>query len=137
MLEIRRLWSVIVRATWMMLLAVTPAMAAIGIDATVFRDSSTAATNITTPAFSTAAANELLLAFVSTDANTAGITVTGVTTSGLTWQLVRRANAQMGTAEIWRAFATGTLANATVRANLSQSVAASITVMSFTGVDAA
>ena len=137
MLKPGRLWSGIARATALLLLAAAPAMAAIGIDATVSRDSSAAATNITTPAFSTTAGNELLLAFVSADAATAGVAVTSVTTSGLTWQLVRRANAQMGTAEIWRAIASGPLVNATVRANLSQSVAASITVMSFTGVDTA
>jgi hypothetical protein len=48
------------------------------------------------------------------------------------WQ---RTNAQAGTAEIWRAFATTTLSAVTVTATLSQSVAASMTVMSFTGVN--
>jgi hypothetical protein len=115
--------------------AIAPAMGAVTIDATRFADSSTAATNITTAAFSTTAPNELLLAFISTDARTAGVNITSVTTTGLTWTLVRRTNAQMGTAEIWRAFATTALTNATVRANISQSVSASITVVSFTGVD--
>jgi hypothetical protein len=40
-----------------------------------------------------------------------------------------------GTSEIWRAFATSTLTNVTVTATLSQSIASSITVMSFKGVD--
>ena len=58
-----------------------------------------------------------------------------MTATGLTWQLVRRTNTQKGTSEIWRAFATTTLSNLTVTATISQSVAASITVMSFKGVD--
>jgi len=49
--------------------------------------------------------------------------------------LVRRTNTQRGTAEIWRAFATTVLTNATVTATISQSVAAAITVVSFKGVD--
>jgi hypothetical protein len=64
------------------------------------------------------------------------MTVTNVTGASLTWVLVRRTNAQLGTAEVWRAFAPTTLSNVTVSANLSQSVAASITIVSFTGVDA-
>jgi hypothetical protein len=110
---------------------------ALAIDVTTFKDRSTNATNIVTPAFSTKSANELLLAFISTDAKKAGITVTSVTGAGLTWSLVVRANKQMGTAEIWRAFAPAALTNATVTANLSQSTAASITVMSFTGASTA
>src|SRR5262249_44376152 len=43
------------------------ATAAIAIDVTTSRDGAGAATSITTPAFSTAAGDELLLAFVSTD----------------------------------------------------------------------
>jgi Bacterial Ig domain/Lysyl oxidase len=117
------------------LAGISPSLAALAIDANVSRDSSASASNITTPAFNTAAGNELLLAFVSADARTAGVTVSSVTTTGLTWQLVRRANAQLGTAEIWRAVATTPLAGVTVRANLSQTVAASITVISFSGAD--
>jgi hypothetical protein len=108
---------------------------AVTIDATANGDSSAASTHISSQAFSTTSGNELLLAFVATDANSAGITVTGVTGGGLTWVLVKRSNTQMGTAEIWRAFATTTLANVSVTATLSQSVAASISVVTFTGVD--
>lgn len=104
-------------------------------DVIVSTDRSSAATSISTPTFSTHSANELLLAFISTDAKSAGITITGVTSTGLTWVLVQRANAQMGTVEIWRAFASGALSNVAAKANISQSVAASITVMTFTGVD--
>src|SRR5438270_472760 len=99
-------------------------------------DRSSAATGITSPSFSTTSANELLLAFISSDAKSAGITVTGVTGANLTWAFVTRTNAQLGTAEVWRAFAPTTLSAATVTATLSQSVVSSITVMSFAGVDA-
>ena len=109
---------------------------AIAIDATAPKDNNSASTTITTPAFSTAAGNELVLAFISTDALSAGITATGVSGGGLTWTLVQRTNVQMGTAEIWSAFAPSPLTNVTVTANLSQSVTASMTVMSFSGVDA-
>jgi hypothetical protein len=105
------------------------------IDKTVFTDRSTKATSITSPTFSTTRTNELLLAFVSTDANSSGVTVTGVTGASLTWSLVKRTNVQLGTAEIWRAFAPATLTNVSVKATISQSVPASITVVTFTGVD--
>src|SRR5262249_33604387 len=62
-------------------------------------------------------------------------TVNGITGGGLTWVRVVRTNVQRGTAEIWRAFATSPLAGVSVTATLSQSVASSMTVMSFTGVD--
>jgi Carboxypeptidase regulatory-like domain/Bacterial Ig domain/Lysyl oxidase len=113
-----------------------PAWAGLATDVTVSSDSSAAHASITTPAFSTAAANELLLAFVSSDAKSAGMTVTGVTGAGLNWVLVRRTNTQLGTAEIWRAFAPTAMSSVTVRAALAQSVAASITLVGFTGVDA-
>ena len=110
---------------------------AITIDATTSTDSSNKATTIATSTFSTTSGNELLLAFVSAD-NDGGTntTVTGVAATGLTWQLVQRTNVQVGTAEIWRAFASAALTNVTVTATLSQSNAASITVMSFKGVNA-
>jgi hypothetical protein len=78
----------------------------------------------------------LLLALISADdASTSAQTVTGVTGGGLTWVLVRRTNVQRGTSEIWRAFAPSTLSNVTITATLAQSAAASMTVMSFKGVD--
>jgi len=46
-----------------------------------------------------------------------------------------RTNAQSGSSEIWRAFATAPLSNVTATATLSQSVLASMTVITFTGVD--
>ncbi len=105
-------------------------------DALVSLGRSNNATTVVSPAFSTTAANELLLAFVAADNRTSSATtVTNVTGGSLTWVLVRRTNTQRGTAEIWRAFAPSTLTNATVTATLSQSVAGFITVMSFKGVD--
>jgi len=123
------------KVTLFALICSVPCWSAITIDSTASGDSSVASTHISSQSFSTTSSNELILAFVATDARSAGITVTSVTGGSLSWALVKRANAQMGTAEIWRAFAPSPLANASVTANLSQSVAASISVISFTGVD--
>ena len=106
-------------------------------DAIAFKDNTSKARTIVTAAFSTTSANELLLAFVSTDAPFIGTntTVSSMTGAGLTWTLVRRTNVQRGTAEIWRAFAAGTLTNVTVTATLSSSQVASMTVVTFKGAD--
>jgi hypothetical protein len=88
--------------------------------------------------FRTTQANEVVLAFVSADANpppAANVAVTSVSNSGggVTWTLVRRANAQLGTAEVWRAIMP-TARTGTVTAFLNQFVPArSLTVVSFTG----
>jgi hypothetical protein len=115
-------------------LTVNPS-AQLAIDKTVSKDRGTSGSSITSPSFSTASANELLLAFIATDASASNMTVTSVTGAGLTWSLVRRTNAQLGTAEIWRAFAPATVTNVSVVAKLARSVPASITVVTFTGVD--
>ena len=108
----------------------------LGIDVTTSKDQATASTTVVSSAFSTASTNELLLAFVSADyASGTNTTVTGITGGSLTWTLVLRTNTQSGTAEIWRAFAAAKLTNATVTATLSQKVASSMTVMSYTGID--
>jgi hypothetical protein len=105
-------------------------------DAQASGDQSTAKSTVATSALSTIAGNELLLAFVATDYHSGGNTVVkSVSGGGLTWVLVLRTNKQSGTSEIWRAFASSPVSNATVTASLSQSVAASITVVSFAGVD--
>ena len=109
---------------------------ALAIDAVATGDGSVAGTSLASGALSTTSANELLLAFIASDAKTAGVTVTGVSGGGLTWTLVRRTNAQMGTAEVWRAFAPAQLSSVAVTATFSQSVVASITVVSFAGADA-
>jgi Bacterial Ig domain/Lysyl oxidase len=120
---------------FLVLFVATPVWCAVAIDVNVSTNRSSSASNITSPSFSTASTNELLLAFLATDGNSSGITVTSVTGANLTWVLVRRTNLQLGTTEIWRAFAPTGLSNVTVRANLSQSVAASITIVGFTGID--
>jgi hypothetical protein len=108
----------------------------LAIDAKISKDSTTAATTIASSAFSTTAGNELLLAFISADyLSGTNTTVSGIASTGLTWTLVLRTNTQSGTAEIWRAFASSKLTNVTVTATLSQKVQASMTVISFTGVD--
>lgn len=112
------------------------ASAGISLDVSVSADQSTAA--ISTVPFSTASGSELLLAFIATDyVSGSNTTVTGVSGGGLSWTLVCRTNVQSGTSEIWRAFAPSTLSAVGVTATLSQSVAASMTVMSFAGVDTA
>jgi hypothetical protein len=108
---------------------------ALAIDAKTYRDQLTASATIVTPSFSTVSKNELLLAFVAADyLSGANTIVTKVTGAGLSWTLVKRTNTQAGTAEIWRAFATSPLSQVNVTAILSQSVASSITVMTFKGV---
>jgi hypothetical protein len=114
---------------------VSAAANGVATDATVTRNSVAPGTRITSPALSTASANELLLAFVSAGPAKAPVTVNSVSGAGLSWVLVRRTNTQPGTAEIWRAFAPATLSNVSVTAEFSANVDSSITVMSFTGVD--
>ncbi len=129
------------RTAILLALAISPivtasAWGAIGIDATAFGNQGAAKTTVTTSSFSTLSPNELLLAFISADqASSSATTVTNITGGGLMWVLVERTNKQLGTAEIWRAFAPSALTGVTVTAALSQSVCSSITVMSFTGVD--
>jgi len=107
----------------------------IAIDALVSVGRSNASTSLVSPAFSTTAANELFLAFIGSDRKSGTASVSNVTGASLTWQLVRRTNAQFGTAEIWRAFSPTTKTNVTVTATLSQSVAAALTVVTVSGVD--
>lgn len=110
--------------------------AGLAIDANVSADGATAKTTVSSPAFSTKAGNELLVAFVATDyLSGTNTTVASVVGGGLNWALVKRTNVQSGGAEIWAAFASAALTNVTVTATISQSVVSSITLMSFTGVD--
>lgn len=72
---------------------------------------------VTTTPFSTKGAR-LLVAYVSADGSAAAQSAT-VTGGGLTWTLVKRADAKgTGTAEIWTARATGPLTNVTVTSAL-------------------
>ena len=70
---------------------------------------------VTTPAFNTAMTGELLVAFVASDGpTTAGGQSATISGAGLSWTLVKRANAQYGDSEIWTANAPTILTNATV-----------------------
>ena len=116
----------------------TFAFGSIAADVTVSQDGASASLTITSPAFATSAPNEQLLAFISTDfLSGTNTTVKSVTGAGLAWTLIKRANAQSGSAEIWGAFAAAPVTAVSVSATLSQSVVASITVMSFAGVNPA
>jgi hypothetical protein len=76
----------------------------------------TGESSVTTPSFSTTQPGDVLLAFADADGpSTGGQTVT-VSGGGLSWTLVRRANAQPGDAEVWTATAPSTLSGATVTA---------------------
>ncbi len=109
---------------------------ALAIDTKAFGDQGSSSATASTAPFSTSAANELLLAYIATDYSSgANTSVTSVTGAGLNWVRVVRTNTQGGTSEIWRALATSALSKVTVSATLSQSVASSITVTSFKGVD--
>jgi hypothetical protein len=74
---------------------------------------------ITTPAFSTSQAGEVLLAFADSDGPSPGAQALTVAGAGLSWTLVQRADAQAGDAEIWTATAPGPLSNVTVSATAS------------------
>lgn len=114
------------------------ASASVAVDKTVTTHQATAAASIASPAFTTAAPGELLLAFISSDgpSGAGSQTFSKVTGGGLTWRLRRRANAQAGTAEVWAANAPTVLTNATVTATRgSGSYPGSITVVTFIGAD--
>jgi hypothetical protein len=100
----------------------------LAVDTVVFADGT--GTRVT-PAFTTAAAGERLVAFVAAGGNGQTATVSG---AGLTWTLVRRANVRSGTSEIWTATAATRLVNVTVTAALRVSgESQSLTVVAFTG----
>jgi hypothetical protein len=81
-------------------------------DAKTFVDGHNA---VTTPSFTTAEAGEQLLAFVASDGpNGAGKQSATVSGAGLTWTLLKRANARSGDAEIWGATASHPLTAVTV-----------------------
>jgi len=89
-----------------------------------------------TPPFTTATAGELLVAFVASEGPASPTRqTTTVSGAGLTWTLVRRANTQSGTAEIWTATAPTRLFNATATATqgVSGGMNMSLTVTAFSG----
>jgi len=106
-----------------------PAAAVLAVDRVVFSDGA----GTETVTLTTATAGELLVAFVASEGNV-GQTVT-VSGAGLTWTLVRRANAIEGTSEVWSAVAPARLINATITAtqSVSSGMNQSLTVVAFTG----
>ena len=108
------------------------------IAATVSRNSSVQASTITSPLI-TPGANTLLVALVATDAPdpccAPNTVVNSVTNNGtaLTWTRAVRSNVQLGTSEIWWAFTPTAHAAMNVTATTNNLVAASLTVMAFTG----
>src|SRR5262249_42689307 len=88
----------------------------------------------TTPAFSTTTSGEILLAFAASDGPASGSQTLTVSGAGLAWTLVRRANTQAGTAEIWAATAAAPLSGVTVTCTQSQpGYDQSLTVIAFKG----
>jgi hypothetical protein len=107
------------------------AAAAFGVDKTASVNASGVAT---ISSFSTAQAGELLVAFVSADGPLGGRQTATVSGGSLSWTLVRRTNAQPGTAEVWQAVATNALSGATFRSALSAGgYGQSLTIVAFTG----
>ena len=92
-------------------------------------------TAIATNPFSTTTDNQLLLAFVSAADYLGHTTVASVSGGGLTWEPVARTDVQPGSSEIWRAFAGSPLTSTSVTVTLTNAAPASVTVVSFSGVD--
>jgi hypothetical protein len=112
--------------------------AGISVDASVKTHQSSPSTTITSGAISTTAANDLLVAFITSDgpAQGGGQAFSSVTGGGLAWKLAERSNAQAGTAEIWEAPAPSTVSKVTVTATRSGGIAVgSIVVVAFKGAD--
>src|SRR4051794_12809051 len=85
------------------------------------------------PALTTTNADDLLLAFVSSDGRSTGQTSV-VSGGGLTWSLVKRANARAGVSEIWKAQAGAKLTGAVIRSAPTQTgFHQSLHVVAFTG----
>lgn len=102
----------------------------LGIDVLVFRDTSG---TMTTPAFSTTTASNLIVAFVAYDGPGGGPQTATVSGAGLPWQLVMRSNSQSGTSEIWATKATNVLSSVTVTSQPGTgSYHGSLTVIAFT-----
>lgn len=102
----------------------------IGVAAMVHRDSNG---SLVSPAFSTAVASNLILAFVAYDGPPAVAQTASVSGAGLTWQLASRGNSQNGTSEIWWASATNLLSSVTVTSQPGLAgYDGSLTVIAFT-----
>jgi hypothetical protein len=77
-----------------------------------------------------------LLAFVSSDGPKSGQQTVTVSGSGLSWSLVRRANARLGTSEVWKATGPAAASSVTVTSTPAASgYDQSLTVIAFSGAD--
>jgi len=112
--------------------------AVLAVDTSVKTHQSTAATTITSGSLSTTQANDLLIAFITSDGPSTALSQSFATVSGggLTWKLRERTNVQPGTAEIWEAAAPTVLSNVTVTATRSSgSYGGAMDVVAFSGAD--
>jgi len=97
----------------------------------------TAGSSITSGSF-TAQPGDLVVAFLSSDGPSSGaMSFSTPTTSGLTWTLKKRANANgSGTAEIWTAIVPAGFTSGTLRASRSSgSFQGAVTIVAFAGAD--
>jgi hypothetical protein len=112
------------------------AKADLALDQTSANDRFTPSSTISTEPFNIRTKGELLIAFICADFKSgADSRVQSVSSAGLNWTLVQRANVQYGSAEIWKAVSNQVADNISVTAILTQTVNASITVCTFTGAD--
>jgi len=108
------------------------------VDAQVVTKQGTSGSTIVSPPLTTSTTNELLVAFLVSDATAAGQRFNSITGGGLTWRLRRRQNTQLGTAEIWVATATAKLTSVTFTATRnSGSFDGMMVVTAFKGADTA
>ncbi|MCX5739520.1 MAG: myxococcus cysteine-rich repeat containing protein, partial [Proteobacteria bacterium] len=90
-----------------------------------------AAGPVTVAGFTTPTANDLIVAFVSYDASTAGAQSATVTGGGLTWSRIARSYLVGGDAEIWAATASGTLNGVSITATPAITNAGLLEVIAF------
>jgi hypothetical protein len=107
----------------------------LAIDVQTGKNQSNASNKVTSPVFSTKAGNELVVVFLASDGSTSSPqSFTNVSGAGLNFTLVKRANGQRGTAEVWYAYTQKPLKNAQITATRQNgSYQGMIRVVTFTG----
>jgi Bacterial Ig domain len=114
----------------------SPAPSPVTIDKTVSKHQAAFANSISSPAFSTTHAGDLLVAFITSDGPQVPQSFSSVSGGGLVWTLRARSNAQPGTAEIWQAVAPKIMTNMTVTARRTiAGYPGMMTVLAFTGAN--
>jgi RHS repeat-associated protein len=98
----------------------TAAPSTLAIDTQASADSTSTGGVISTPTFSTTAA-DTVIALVSSDGPNAGGQTSTVTGAGLTWTLVTRGNTSPGDTEVWTANSPSALSSVTVSATQGSS----------------